>query len=195
MKLTRKERTLNPQALVTYKRPTILAGYLTNYRTLAHNITQGCGKSQPCNRCKLCGRYKESPSMVEETTTISSQSGKTFHLVRQLNCKDFGIYVATCRKCLAQYVGQTITPFSTRWNTHRSVWKSGSTEKNDHAALKLHYVEHHPGSQNTSLANAFALTFVDKPKNVKDIDILESGWISRLSATININKTALPMIR
>ena len=41
------------------------------------------------------------------------------------------------------YVGQTITNFSTRWSQHRSIWKSGSSEHNDKAALCVHFQKEH----------------------------------------------------
>ena len=195
MKLLKREKELNPYAIVTYKRPGTLGAHLTNYRLLAHNSTNsGPGMSLMCKHCKLCGKYG-GVKMVEETTTATSQSGKCFKLQRRLTCKDFGIYVATCRLCRAQYVGQTSTSFSERWSGHRSFWKSGSTEEKDQAALRIHYNKHHPEEKAVGLAEAFGVTFVDQPKLPKDLDVLESDWVNRLDASININKTTLPKIR
>ena len=194
LKLSKKEKNLNHKALVAYKRPTTLSGFLTNYKTLAHNSSDICSGSVSCKRCKLCGA-NGNRKMTNETTVIKSQSGKIFRLHKRLTCKDFGIYVANCRICSAQYVGQTVTSFSTRWNTHRSVWNSGNVEENDRAALKVHYAKQHPDCVNIDLAEAYSVTFIDQPNNPKDLDMAESAWIGKLRAMVNINRTVLPLIR
>ena len=195
LRLSEKERSLNPTAMVTYRRPGTLASSLTNYKTLAHTSrTERQGFSNTCGRCKLCGKYG-GKNMVETTSNITSQSGQKFRLQHHLSCKDFGIYVASCRKCPAQYVGQTINPFSTRWNNHRSAWKGEHTDEDDGVALKIHYSKHHQQTSGLSLADAFTVTFVDKPRDPKNLDQLESAWISRLRASINIKKTVFPMFR
>ena len=94
-----------------------------------------------------------------------------------------------------QYVGQTMTSFSTRWNTHRSVWKNGTTSNNnDAAALKTHYTKYHQDHVNIDISLAFSVTFVDKPDRKSRLDFSESVWINRLEAVININKTLLPKV-
>ena len=125
----------------------------------------------------------------------TSDSGEIFRLHLQLTCKDFGIYAATCRACPAQYVGQTMKSFSERWNGHRAAWKSGITEDDDRTALRVHCVKSHPEKLSILLSEAFSVTFIDKPRNPRDLDIMESCWISRLKSAININKTVLPMYR
>ena len=194
LRLSTKEKDLNPKALVTYKRPATISGFLTNYRELAHNTAQVSAGSFPCNRCKLCG-IGGSKKMANQSTTIRSQSGQEFRLHKRLTCRDFGIYVANCRICSAQYVGQTVQTFSERWCTHRSVWRSGKAEKSDRAALKVHYVKHHQIFRNIDLSEAFTVTFIDQPHNPKDLDVVESSWIYKLKASININRTVLPLIR
>ena len=195
LKLSKKEKSLNPSATVTYKRPSTLSAQLTNYRRLSHDIpTEKGNGSSPCNHCKLCGLYG-GKSMVTETTTILSELGKRHHILRTLTCKDFGIYAATCKICRSQYVGQTVVSFSDRWSQHRSIWKNGTTKKDDRAALRIHYTKHHPEAKNIDIADAFEVTFVDKPEDPKKLDILESSWIGRLCTSININKTPFPKYR
>jgi hypothetical protein len=133
--------------------------------------------------------------MVNITKTIQSNSGKVFQIKKNLTCKDFGVYVATCKLCTSQYVGQTVKSFSSRWSGHRSIWKNGCSEADDRAALRIHYANDHPDTVGLDLADAFAVTFVDKPNKPEHLDILESSWISRLRASININKTPLPKYR
>ena len=195
LKLNSKEKNLNQKAMVSYKRPLTLAGHLTNYRKVAHSSTMTHIKgSRPCNHCALCGMYG-GKAMVCTTESIKSSTGKIFKINDHLTCKDFGIYVATCRLCTSQYVGHTVNNFSKRWNQHRSIWKNGCSESDDRAALRIHYAKFHPKAGSIDMADAFEVTFVDKPSNPKHLDILESSWISRLCANININKTPLPKYR
>ena len=158
LRLSEKERRLNPTAMVTFKRPGTLGGVLTKYKALAHGSrSDDSGYSLPCQHCKLCGKYG-GQNMVNTTSNITSQSGRKFKLRHQLSCKDFGIYVASCQLCSSQYVGQTVTSFSQRWNTHRSVWKSDCKDMDDKAALKIHYSKYHPQAIGLKLADAFTVT-------------------------------------
>ena len=181
--------------MVTYRRPQTLSQSLTKYRKIAHNVEEECAQSRPCGRCSLCGNFgKYTTNMVNTTRTIKAKSGKTYTLRKSLTCADAGIYVAACRTCGEHYVGQTITSFSTRWNTHRKLWNEGATNDGDRTALLTHYNTVHGGS-GAQLAEAFSVTFVEKALNPTGVDSSESNWINRLEATININKTALPRYR
>ena len=142
-----------------------------------------------------CADTMAEKNTVNESEKILGPYGVEYKIYKQLTCKDYGIYVASCRKCPAQYVGQTVTSFSTRWNGHRSAWNNNISKEDDRAALKIHFRKEHPPAKDDDLANAFTVTFVDKPDNPKNLDRLESNWISRLEAKININKTMLPKYR
>ena len=195
LKLSRKEKQLNQNAMIAYQRPQTLSQNLTRYKKIAHERHNGPGSSDPCGRCKLCGNFgTNNKSMVHTTNEIQSKSGNSFILRRRLNCSDSGIYVATCTLCQEQYVGQTITSFATRWNSHRKVWNDGVTEDGDRAALLTHYKKKHNGHTYT-FAEAFLVTFIDRPNSTEHLDIMESNWICRLQADININKTILPHYR
>ena len=181
--------------MIVYRRPKTIGQSLTNYKSLAHNIDnhQNQGFSQPCNRCSLCGSFgNHKISMVKKTNNIKAKNGKVFKLHQQLTCSNSGIYVATCNHCSNQYVGQTCTSFSSRWNEHRSKWKSGVIVEGDKAALLKHYAKDHTFDPKTELAKAYTVTFVEQAKDFKNLDILESRWISKLKANINICKTILP---
>ena len=56
----------------------------------------------------------------------------------------------------------------------------------------MHYVKQHPCKKNLDLPDAYSVIFVDKPQRPGNLDVLESVWIARLSASINITKTILP---
>ena len=45
---------------------------------------------------------------------ISHSNSKKFSLKQPLTCKNYGIYVAECKFCKMQYVGQAKNKFSTR---------------------------------------------------------------------------------
>ena len=122
--LTKREKNLNPKAMITYKRPTTIGQLLTNYKHLALSKTREHvkGMSGPCGRCSLCGNHgKNNKSIVSCVSKIMGKN-KTFPLNRKLTCANHGIYVTTCVICHEQYVGQTKNKFSTRWSSHRSNW-------------------------------------------------------------------------
>ena len=42
------------------------------------------------------------------------------------------------------------------------------------------------------ISDCFEVTFLQEPTNQQKLDVLESMWINKLVAEININKTILP---
>ena len=73
--------------------------------------------------------------------------------------------------------------------------KNGTrSTNNDAAALKTHYTKYHQDHVNIDISLVFSVTFVDKPDRKSRLDFLESVWINRLRAVININKTLLPKV-
>ena len=108
LRLSRKEKELQPKVSITYKRPPTLGVFLTNYRKLAFhqskNQTQGI--SQPCGHCSLCGKHgRHKIFMVTTARQIQSKRGN-FSLRQSLSSTNYGVYVATCCICHEQYVGQ-----------------------------------------------------------------------------------------
>lgn len=144
--------------------------------------------------------------MVEQTNKIKTKEGKSFKLKQRLNCRNFGIYAASCTQCREIYVGQTVNSYSKRWNQHRYQWnlcyqEETPTEENlinkDEKALYIHYRKKHRNfieESNLQLQDAFKITFLESPPASK-LDSSESDWISKLNAQINIAKTFLPKIR
>ena len=65
LQLTAKEKSL-VQATVVYKRPSTFASMLTNYKKVAHSITENAGqeRSQPCYKCALCGHFNHHKSII-----------------------------------------------------------------------------------------------------------------------------------
>ena len=69
LKLTNKERELNPNVLVAYKRPQTIATLLTNYKIQVHEDSVAIGKSHPCGKCLLCNQGGEG-GMVKKSNLI-----------------------------------------------------------------------------------------------------------------------------
>ena len=196
--LTNIEKSLSPLTSIVYKRPPSLTTILCNYKTLSHaqeNTTVGC---YPCGHCTLCGcrsiRGNRPVCAVATSQQIISFNTKTKFIIKQrITCQDFGIYVVTCRLCNHQYVGQTITTFSTRWAQHRTNWnnKNNNNNNDDRASLRLHYKSKHKDMLNSDINSNFSIQFIEIPDNPAHLDFLESRWIARLDAKININSTVL----
>ena len=71
---------------------------------------------------------------------ISHSNSKKFNLEQHLTLKNYGIYMAECKFCKMQYVGQTKNKFSTPWNNYRSFWNKFNVKNgNDRAALLNKY--------------------------------------------------------
>ena len=135
--------------------------------------------------------------MVKSCKIITTTKGKQIKLWQNLNCKNYGIYVAQCEICQKQYVGQTKNTFSTRWNTHRAVWKKFDlSDNNDKSALLRHYANCHTQNFNTkpTISDCFSVIFVEEPK-LSHLDWCEDKWYNKLEADININKLLLPRFK
>ena len=159
LQLTAKEKSL-VQATVMYKRPPTLASMVTNYKKVAHstpkNTGQGIFLDQLCKKCAFCGHFNHYKSMVHQTSTITAANGKIFALKQTLDCSNYGIYVATCRLCHKQYIGQNINKFSKRWCHHRFIWNQFKYDNiDDKAALLHHYHTFHRLTDKTRYCQLF----------------------------------------
>jgi len=81
--LTKREKNLNPKAMITYKRPTTIGQLLTNYKHLALSNTREHvkGMSGPCGHCALCGNPGKHKSMVPYVSQIMGKN-KPSHLTK-----------------------------------------------------------------------------------------------------------------
>ena len=120
LQLSNQKKKLKPIAAIVYKIPPSLAAKLTNYKKLSQILSN---TDKPglylCGKCTLCGNFKKYKHM---TKTVPHSNSKKFNLKQHLTCKNCGIYVAECKFCKMQYVGQTKNKFSNRWNNYRSFW-------------------------------------------------------------------------
>ena len=193
LKLNTRERSLQPTAMVTYRRPPALRNLLTNYKKIARDQSSKDteGYSQPCGHCALCGNHGKHQSMVCQESYLNTPKGR-FKLKQRLTCANYGIYVATCVLCGEQYVGQTKNKFSVRWTAHRSHWAKKQSG-NDVGALNKHYHTKHSETihSSTSFSASYKVTFVEQPP-CEDLDWCEDKWLHRINASINLGKMILP---
>ena len=75
LKLTEREKQLNENVMITYKRPQTIATLLTNYKKLAHEVNNEEGISFPCGKCLLC-KY----TMVKKTSLVKMKNSKRIKL-------------------------------------------------------------------------------------------------------------------
>ena len=75
LKLSKKEKQLSPDVMVTFKLPQTLSTLITNYKTIAHKINIEEGFSHPCGKCLLCDRGGKG-GMVEKTNFKELKHGK-----------------------------------------------------------------------------------------------------------------------
>ena len=200
LQLTDKERSIKPEANVIYKRPACLANTLTKYKTLAHKQQKilKLGSSSPCGNCALCGKFSKYECMVKSVNYIKCEkNNRQVKLNQSLNCRNYGIYVANCVNCNAQYVGQTKNKFSVRWNNHRHTWKKFDiSTQNDSTALLQHYKSNHNLllARRPNLSQCFSVIFVEEPP-FDVLDICEDKWFHKLGASINLQTMILPAIK
>ena len=87
--------------------------------------------------------------------------------------------------------------FSTRWSGHRTFWNNNNAkgQRYDRASLMLiHNQFWHTELMNSLpyISDCFEIIFLQVPRDQQKLDVLESIWIDKLDAEINVNKTDLP---
>ena len=82
--------------------------------------------------------------MISNNKTIQSMKTK-----QHLNCKNYGVYAATCNICKDLYFEQIMNSFTKRWNAHRNICKNNKTKLNheikDQLALIIDYKKNSQG--------------------------------------------------
>ena len=73
----------------------------------------------------IFGKFSKCEYMVKSVNYIKCEkNNRQVELKQSLNCRNYGIYVANCVNCNAQYVGQTKNKFSVRWKTIDTLGKN-----------------------------------------------------------------------
>jgi len=130
--------------------------------------------------------------MVPKVTALHSK-GKLFprHV---LTCANYGIYVATCKLCEEQYVGQTSNKISKRWNSHRSSWNTVNLSYDqEQVPLLQHVVHENKIEKKLKISECFIVTVVEQP-SYDYLDICEGKRLNKISASINKHRIILPPI-
>ena len=106
LQLSNQKRKLKPEAVIVYKNPPTL---VTNYKKLSQNLPNKDNPgSYPCGKYALCGNFKNYKNVAETVGSIISHSNtENFDEKQHPTSKNYGIYVAECKFCKMQYVGQT----------------------------------------------------------------------------------------
>ena len=109
-------KAILPEAqLFRFQRPKNLRDELVKAKLKpAEEVARGmfiCGNK----KCKICGFVKTGPMFC------NSSNGRNFHIHHPFDCNSGRVvYLITCKNCLKQYVGCTITSFRARFNNHKS---------------------------------------------------------------------------
>ena len=110
-------------------------------------------------------------------------------LKQNLNCKDFGIYAATCNICKQVYIDQTINSLTKWWNGHRNICKNNVVKTNhehtDHFALVIHYKKFHRENIPKQIEEAYKVQFLKRP--VRNSFKIIKFKIQKTKSKINLN--------
>ena len=90
---------------------------------------------------------------------------------------------------------KTKNKFSIRWTNHSTFREINNTQNHtDKAALLPHFHNHHKNFiiSHPDISECYHVIFLQEPGYYHNLDISESKWITKLKATININRTLLP---
>ena len=136
----------------------------------------------PCNRPTLC---KYCPKINHTGSIASSNTGKSFHSKKEINCQSSNlIYLITCKHCKIQYVGQTRNRLITRFQGHYYDVKN----RND-TTVSRHFNQCPP--THPALFEGFEISvlhFVQCPANSQagqtERDREEKRWINRLMSGV-----------
>ena len=161
--------------MVAFRKPKSLAQYLVRARFT--NVCRGKARGTcrcTCNKCQICD------FLLLGNTFSDSKSSKQFSINYDLDCNSSNVvYLISCKKCNAQYVGSTMTRFRTRFNNHRS-------RLNSHVKLGMDQKQrddllyHHFNSDGHSGLADMSLQIIDWVKGEKELRDKEGQWIYKL---------------
>ena len=147
------QNVFTPGPMATFRSAGKLSSYLV--RAKLYPIEQIVG-SHKC-RSKRCEVYLN----VQETSCFSSSvTNETYKINHQFECNEKClVYLLTCKKCLKQYVGQTIDTFRHRWNNYKcNDTKFQRYEK----CMQEHLFRHFSSPGHNGFLNDVSITFRDK---------------------------------
>ena len=178
---------------VVSRRGKNLGDLILQRKVFSTEFEESSGHGEGTKRCTSLldppkrGRKCKSCPLMSGSNTITSNVDKRVHATPDGNCKTKGvIYVATCRKCGKQYVGQTILELCTRICCHRSWMEKKKEEKDepggfgrkDEGALAEHLKQCQGLSSRDDFNEGYWFTIV--MKNPSNYDKAEQSWINTL---------------
>ena len=147
-------------------------------RTLFNNPNREKPSSNRCDfkRCQLCPDWPDTINQV-----ITSELGEVYNVATRANCKNGGIYLATCKDCESKYVGKSVN-FYQRFLQH--------TAKSSHSALHNHLRVCTDSSQeNVRKKYSFSLIFDMYDRGKYSLSEIEQMWIAKIKASMNVQKS------
>ena len=150
--------------ILAFKRPQNLGDILIHSKINFSQNSTGSVSAYKKRRCTHCKTINESDN--------SSSTSETFLHKQDFNCTSENvIYLITCKKCNAQYVGQTHQKVSKRMNSHRFDMM--------HYPESITNVSVHFNENGHSVDN-FSFTPIDKVENEWARLLKETYWMHRL---------------
>ena len=161
---------------MSFRKPKSLGDYLV------HAKVDSCGAKHlllgtvkcASRRCEVC------KCMDENSRFKSSQDDRRYSINYNLTCNSSNVvYLITCKKCLLEYVGSTVTKFRLRFNNHKSRIRRhemlGQAEKESDDLLYRHFCsEGHSGLQDVRIQ---LIDWVNGEENLRE---KEGQWAYKL---------------
>ena len=147
------KNVFTPGPMATFCSARKLSSYLV--RAKLYPIEQIFGSYKfKGKRCKVCLN-------VQETSCFSSSvTNETYKINHQFECKmKCLVYLLTFKKCLKQYVGQTIDTFRYRWNGYKSNDRKFQPSE---PCMQEHLLRHFSSVGHNIFLNDVSVTFIDK---------------------------------
>ena len=123
-----------------------------------------------CFKCKKC--RVACPIVKEGKTFKSTNTGRVYPIKQRLTCtSQYIVYLATCRKCMGQYVGKSTQQFRRRHSGHKQEVKN-----------KIGGLGHHYGGARGCGYEAIQIQIIDQVEFGDDIKLAECElyWQSQL---------------
>ena len=146
-------------------------------RTLFNNPNFAKPNSNRCDfkKCLLCQAWPDTLDQV-----ITSEVGEVFNVRTRANCKNGGIYLATCNDCESQYIGKTVN-FYQRFLQH--------TAKSSKSALQQHTrVCSNSSFDSIRKKYSFSLIFDMFDRGKYSLSEIEMMWVDKMKSSINVQK-------
>ena len=161
---------------VAFRKPKSLGDYLVRAKVDSRGPKGLLLGTVKCSskRCEVCKYFDEHSHFK------GSQDDRRYSINYSLNCNSNNVvYLVTCKKCLLQYVGSTITKFRLRFNNHKSRIRRhemlGQAEKESDDLLYQHFCsEGHCGLSDVRIQ------LIDRVNGEEQLREKEAQWAYKL---------------